>query len=300
MIKIEINTRIVHSFILAAFFMLAGMAPTVGAATTSPFPPPVEKLGTYVIDDAPGLDTGCTYGSGGPLVIRLKVPATVNHNEISSSGYFLDPKKLINNRVISEKTVIRMPVYDIDCDYVGSVSPEKDLVYFNGFPIKYLSGINGKWTDDSLVVDTSKIKFVSSNSPDVYNEIKIDIDVANGGNNYWCMAVDWVSFEFDSVYPYVLVHGINADRDTWQEGKSFGILGTLDELGVLYERFSLGKNGSSYDNGKLLARKIKEFLAPLKSTKVNIIAHSKGGLDTQSMATDRSRGFDILSLSSRP
>ena len=58
------------------------------AQTTSPFPPPDEDMGKYVINSGSGLDTGCTYRSGAPLIVRLKVPSPVNKTQLNADGKF--------------------------------------------------------------------------------------------------------------------------------------------------------------------------------------------------------------------
>jgi pimeloyl-ACP methyl ester carboxylesterase len=110
------------------------------------------------------------------------------------------------------------------------------------------------------------------------------------------MAVDWVAIKFEVAAPYVLAHGINADRSTWDEGGSPGALEALNSRGVLYERFSVTSNGRSAGNAVQLRAQINAFLNSIKSKKVHIIAHSKGGLDTQEMAAIGTP-FKILSLS---
>ena len=40
--------------------------------------PPEPALGVYVVDQAPDLDTGCTFRNGGPLQIELPIPQVVN------------------------------------------------------------------------------------------------------------------------------------------------------------------------------------------------------------------------------
>lgn len=269
------------------------------AGTSSPFNPPTEDLGIYVINDGSYLDTGCTYRSGGPLRIKLKVPSVVNDNEVGSDGKLINPQKLINSGLISNSVVIRFPVYDIDSSAYtgGSFAPEIDKVYFNGIYKKDLSGINGTWTDDSLIVPISDLKFISTNSPSAENELRIDIDSGNiGRGEYWCMAVDWVSAEFSAALPYVLVHGISAQADSWDNGSAPGFLSALDSKGVLYERVSLNANGSTVQNAGLLRTLITNFLNRTKSKKVHIIAHSKGGLDTQQMAA-LGTDFKVRSLS---
>lgn len=270
----------------------------VAGPTSSPFTPPEEKLGTYVVNGGQGLDTGCTFRNGGPLIIQLAVPAVVNPAEIGSDGRLRDPNKLIQSGVLGAQVNIRFPVFDIDSNAVVSgIQPEVDRITFNGRFIKVLSGINNTWTDDSFPIPISELRFVSPNSPNAKNELRVDIDTANaGGQQAWCMAVDWVAAEFDCAAPYVLAHGINADASTWDAGSARAVLTTLNDAGVLYTRFSVTSNGSVAGNARELRTHITNFLMPLKAEKVHVIAHSKGGLDTQGLEA-LAPDFEIISLS---
>ena len=67
---------------------------------------------------------------------------------------------------------------------------------------------------------------------------------------------------------------------------------------MLYTRFSTAnKNGSVAANALDLKAKIRSFLNVVKSKKVHIIAHSKGGLDSQALAKLSQPDFQVLSLS---
>ncbi|AKU21311.1 triacylglycerol lipase [Massilia sp. NR 4-1] len=264
------------------------------AQTTSPFTPPEEKLGIYVANSGPGLDTGCTYRSGGPLVIKIPVPKVVNDKQLNPDGTLADAAKLVSNGVLSAQATIRFPVYDIDDKAQNpGIAPELDRVSFNGKFKKTLEGFNNTWTDDSIIVPIEELKFGKD------NELRIDIDTGNSTEE-WCMAVDWVSIEFEATPPYVLAHGIWAGRGTWDEGESPGVLAALEERGVLVDRWSLGVaqngNGSVAANAAELNTHIIDYLKPLKADKVHIIAHSKGGLDSQGLQA-LGPEFEIVSLS---
>ena len=111
------------------------------------------------------------------------------------------------------------------------------------------------------------------------------------------MSLDWIAVEVDAAYPYVLAHGVFAQADTWDEKDARGVLAVLDEKGVVYTRFSTpNKSGSVEKNAEYLKTQIAEFLKPMKADKVNIIAHSKGALDSQQLATISRPEFEILSL----
>ncbi|MEZ8818494.1 alpha/beta hydrolase [Vibrio sp. 10N.222.54.A1] len=254
--------------------------------------PPQEVLGVYVVNSGPGLDTGCTYASGGPLLISLPVPMVVSPNVLQSDGR-IAPSKLGDMQqkgVIGSNARISMPVFDIDSNAnVSNIAPEIDIVSFNGKSLGTLQGADNRWTDTNLQVDISDIKFGQN------NEIRVDIDTGNTGDN-WCMSVDWVSIEFDVAIPVILAHGIAAQSDTWDDDTAPGVLSTLDDYGIRYTRFSADKNGTTATNANILNNKIQGFLDELKSDKVHVIAHSKGGLDTQNLKA-LSPSFEITSLS---
>lgn len=265
------------------------------AQNSSPFAPPEEKLGTYVVNSGPGLDTGCTYRGGGPLRISITIPKVVNDTQLNADGTLKDPQKLVANGVLSAQFALRFPVFDIDDKAVtdGTYQPEVDRVSFNGKFKKTLAGFNNTWTDDTIMIPIEELKFGQP------NEVQIDIDTANS-DEFWCMAVDWVSVEFHATAPYILQHGISAGADTWDDGSANGVIRALEERGVLFERFSLGAgqggNGSVAANAAELRTRIDNFLKPLKAKQVHVIAHSKGGLDTQGLQAIGPE-FEILSLS---
>jgi pimeloyl-ACP methyl ester carboxylesterase len=279
---------------LAALIACACATPAL-AQTSSPFEPPEEKLGVYVANSGSGLDTGCSSRSQGPLRIRVPVPKVVNDAQLNADGTLKDPGKLVANGVLSAQATIRFPVYDIDdkTPTDGTYAPEIDRVSFNGKFKKTLEGFNETWTDDTIVVPIEELKFGKD------NELLIDIDTANT-EEYWCMAVDWVAIEFEATPPYVLQHGISANLSTWEEASANGVLRALEERGVLFTRFSLGQgaggNGSVAANARELNTQITNFLEPLKADKVHVIAHSKGGLDTQGLQA-LGPEFEIVSLS---
>ena len=248
---------------------------TMTRSSSSQFTPPKESLGTYVIDSGGGLDTGCSYND---LTINLYIPRVLNNSVLDVSGKInsSDVGRLQSIGTISGSARINMPTYDID-------GPEIDKVYFNGEYVTQLKGSNNVWQNTNIEIPIDTIRFGQINT------IKIDVDVNNEG---WCMSVDWVSAEFDVASPVVLVHGINADSTTWGSD----VIDEINQSGVLFETVSLISNGSVSQNGNLLGQKIEQFLQPIKSDSVHIIAHSKGGLDAQYMAKYFSH-IELLSLS---
>ncbi len=258
------------------------------ARTTSPFQPPDEKLGVYVVNSGPGLDTGCTFRSGGPLLINIDIPIVVSDTQVNANGKLINADALVSRGIIGRTAQIDFPVWDVDSDAIVSPPwrPEINVVSFNGVRKGTLEGSNNIWTNAAIQVDISELKF------GMPNELRIDIDTENTAE-LWCTAVDWVSVEFDVALPYVLAHGINTTGpDTWEPE----ITGRLNEFGVRYTFFTVGRNGSVTDNARQLETNIKKFLDPIKADKVHIIAHSKGGLDSQALQAI-GPDFNIRSLS---
>lgn len=324
-------TKLLSFKLASALLVLFWFSSALHAQSTTRYPIPEEDhLGYYSIDSGPGLDTGCSFRSEGPLVINLPVPVTLNPIHLNSDGTIKKEmiEKLIENKVVSERAKIELPVWDVDSDAnVAGIQPEINKVYFNGKYKYTLAGGNDLWFKQSFYVDIGEVRFGQDNI------IKVEIDTANSGE-YWCTAVDWVSITFDAAYPYVLAHGIDAGEDTWtwQTGNKLDdgdycdneydtantVQTALRERGVLCKVFFIdgeqakgecaekdsfsgekktGKHGTAACNAKELKQKIAKFLKPLKAKKVNIIAHSKGGLDSQELAKISAPEFEIATLS---
>lgn len=287
---------------------LMTMTHPVLAQSAPPFP--AVKWGVYGVNDQPGsLDTGCTFRSAGPLLIRFRVYATMGHwiddkdhskghTEVNNDGTLKNPSKLVNNGLISEFLNLSMPIYDID-------SPaEVDKVYLNDTFITILNGVNNTWTElwgsgaQQVPIPTKLLHFTTdpnlTTGPE--NVIRIDIDTASPpGQDRWCMAVDWVSVSFGPAYPYVMVHGINATAADLE--KNSELIGALKDYGVHYRiAQNVGENDASKDNGPALNQELATYLGTLKADKVNVIAHSKGGLDTQYAAFLNPTQFKYFSL----
>ena len=275
---------------------LASLAST-GAHAQSTLAAPRETLGTYVVDNGPGLDTGCSYRGEGPLLIDVPVPVVVNPAEVNSSGFLVNPQKLIDNQVIGRFVTISFPAYDVDNEATGlqpGESPEVDRITFNGkvYGSGRMAGKNGLWVMQQFSVEVSELKFGSAK-----NQLRIDIDTANVGvGELWCTAVDWVAVKVDVAAPYVLAHGISSSLASWDEASAPGVLTYLNGLGVAFNRFSVPGIGSATENGRDLGNSILAWLQTMKADRVHIIGHSKGGLDAQAMAGQKP-GFRVLSLS---
>ncbi|MCH5148998.1 MAG: hypothetical protein J1G05_06565 [Clostridiales bacterium] len=96
-------------------------------------------------------------------------------------------------------------------------------------------------------------------------------------------------------YPIVLVHGIALKE--WKIFKSFGrIERTLREAGYKVYAANTDGFGSIENNAKQLKTQIEEILQKECTDKVNIIAHSKGGLDSKYMIKELGMAGSVASL----
>ncbi len=83
-------------------------------------------------------------------------------------------------------------------------------------------------------------------------------------------------------YPIILVHGIAIKNIFFI--KSFGRIDSiLQNEGFTVYKSKVDSFGTIENNADFLKKEIMEILEKEKVTKVNVIAHSKGGLDTKYM-----------------
>ncbi len=258
---------------------------------SSPFDPPEENDTNFVVDTGGGLDTGCTFRDGSPLVFNIKVDRVLddaNRNKLKANG------------LISETATIRMPAYDVDFDaFVPPYNPERDIVTFNGHvvPSTYLTGSNNVWKLNAFNVPIEWVKFASDpgtngEAQPVDNEIRIDIDTANG-ELVWCTAIDWAALSFEMARPVIMAHGILSEGGIWNnvwvpQLKSLGIYTDNDlNMGNLD---SIGNNAAKI--GVVVDRNLKRWGVD----KVNIVCHSKGGLDSRHYVENRDTVDRIIQL----
>ena len=83
---------------------------------SSPYEPPVQNDATFVVDSDVGLDTGCTFHNGEPLVFKIAIDWVIG-----------DRDKLLLNKLIQPTAKLTMPAYDVDYD-LSSPSAEYDRV----------------------------------------------------------------------------------------------------------------------------------------------------------------------------
>lgn len=256
------------------------VTPTTGRAYghsaplgTSPFAPPPQTDTNFVVDQGPGLDSGCSYRSDGPLIFSVPVHRVVG-----------DLNRLMANGLISQTATLRMPAFDVDfMASIPSGAPEFNRVKLNGrvVPGEFLTGSDNVWKMNVFEVPISWINFPTEpglgGSPiPAVNSIQIDIDVENT-EEHWCTAIDWAEISFEVARPIVMVHGIRSSGATWIPWAS-----RLDRLGVPNSRnLDLGALDSIEENSLKIASEIAAARWRWGVDKVDLIGHSKGGIDAR-------------------
>ncbi|MCH5160297.1 MAG: hypothetical protein J1F66_05600 [Clostridiales bacterium] len=105
----------------------------------------------------------------------------------------------------------------------------------------------------------------------------------------------WGGDGVETKYPIVLAHGI-AVRE-WRFFKAFGrVEKTLREAGYVVYTANTDAFGSIENNAAQLKTQIEEILRKEGVDKVNIIAHSKGGLDAKYMINELGEANSVASL----
>lgn len=275
---------------------------------SSPFPPPDADDTRFVVDTGSGLDTGCTYRSGGPL--QIKVPIKRYVGPVDGFGNLIDPVNLKVRGLISPFAKLVIPAFDIDINGAPGVPPEVDLVRFNGHDLGQLTGGNNVWKRNEFPIPIEWIHFpqASLGGPQMDepsgveptpkdNTVTILIDQASGNSQNWCMAVDWAQIEFSAIAPVFLVHGIAAQSSTWDAG----FVQYLENTGMpVGKKINLEANGSVATNAGILAGRLSSYVRSFGAKKAHIIAHSKGGLDTRYYSNHQYNSqneFKLLSVS---
>ncbi len=252
----------------------ARMRAVAGHFGDSPFDPPEANDATFVVDQDGGLDTGCTFRGGGPLVFRVKIGRVVG-----------DVAKLRQNNMISATAELRMPAFDVDFDAVGEgFNPERDRVTFNGnvVPTEFLTGSDGVWKLNSFRVPIEWVKFPGdpgqngTPTPED-NVVQIDIDTANAEEN-WCTSIDWAALSIEAARPIVLAHGILSNGGTWAPVWT----SQLTARGLPHSNeLNMGNLDSIGNNAGKISRVVASSRQRWGVDKVNLVCHSKGGLDSR-------------------
>lgn len=99
----------------------------------------------------------------------------------------------------------------------------------------------------------------------------------------------------DTLYPIMLVHGMGF-RDSKRIGYWGRIPNVLRKYGAQVYHGNQDANGSVESNAETLRKSLQRILSETGAKKVNIIAHSKGGIEARYLISSLGEGAKIASL----
>jgi hypothetical protein len=176
-----------------------------------------------------------------------------------------------------------MPAYDVDFDGAPGYNPERDRVYFNDHlvPTEFLTGENNVWKLNSFNIPIEWINFPSdpgegNSITNATNTITIEIDTANS-DEIWCTAIDWATLNIQVTQPVFTVHGILSGSGTWNATWK----PKIEELGLPYASIDMGNLDSIQNNAGKISNRINSLKKQWGIDTLNIVSHSKGGLDSR-------------------
>lgn len=257
---------------------------------SSPFNPPIPTDTTFLVDQAPGLDTGCTFRSGGPLRFTISIDRVVG--VVNADGTLVNPLGLVNNGVVSGFAALRMPAFDVDFDAVlpPPFQPERDRVLLNGRDIgpqgsvAFLTGANNVWKLNEFLIPIEFVRFGQRNVGGLptpgQNVVEILIDQANIpiSRQLWCTAIDWAEISFDALAPVIMIHGNNSSGAFFSD---FNFIQPFQQQQIPFDHSINMVTASIAAHGNLLAGLIPQKAAEFGAKHVHLVAHSKGGLDSR-------------------
>ena len=287
--------------LLLAALLLASAARAQGHVGNSPFVPPDKNDITFVVDQAPGLDTGCTFRGGGPLVFAIKTTRFVG--ETNADGTLKNAAQLVANGVISATAKLSLPGFDVDYDATPPppFNPERDQLLFNGQPVDFLRGVNNAWIMNSFEIPIERVKFPARGAngqlpTPAENTIVVNIDVANA-DEVWCTAVDWASLTIKALSPVILVHGNNSAGAFFDRQ---GFTTTLRNRRIPFDNSIAMPTETIAEHSAKLDSLIPAIVKSFGTDSVHLVAHSKGGLDSRDYLANyqaaHDKDFKVLSL----
>lgn len=271
----------------------------------SAVPPPEKTDEQFVIDRGAGLDK-YTFRDDVPdgrmsfdvaidrYYSPLITPAALQANGLLKASVHSD---LVERNLLPERAVLTLQVYDVD--HNATICPEVDYVWVNGTrlqnvqnsgPARLTSG-NNTWSTWSLPVSTALLRFPSARGTNsqpptaTKNTITIEINVLNclrsnpqpnEPKTAWAVEVDWAMLTLASpVRPVVFAHGWTGNTDAFDE-----FADNLREDGIPsadQPNLLRGIQPIAITSPEL-AKAITRATAEFGVSKVNVFAHSKGGL----------------------
>lgn len=219
-----------------------------------------------------------------PIPIERYYSSLITSDSVDpSTGRLKDSvfDELVARGLLPSEVTLYLSVYDVD--HNASNCPEVDYLYVNGTlvldrlgnPVKLSSG-DSTWSQVSYRAPTNYLKFPTSLGMTVTNTVEIEIDTLCKVN--WAIEVDWIALSIpiaEASRPFVFVHGWTGDENAFNE---FIELMEEDKIPYATPNWYYGGVSTMDQTGVLLRNDILQTKAEFGVDRVNVIAHSRGGL----------------------
>lgn len=217
------------------------------------------------------------------------------------------------DELIIDQPQLLLRVWDIDanCGTACDGCCEVDNVYINGNFIGTLDGANQSWSTVRFDIpiewfQDGKVKDAIYNGPGTdptpgENWIEIDINTTpcyKDGQSCWAVETDYGEIQVKGMRPAALFHGMNLSVLPGGSPNSWNVFRTYIP-GDLSEVYRLDGNGAVANNARTVQTYIDQTLKGFAVKIINIVAHSKGGLDSTEAIIGRGNKIDnIITLGS--
>jgi hypothetical protein len=240
-----------------------------------PFSPDVLNDSTFNVTCGGGLHT--FQGNLTPILVDVPVTRVIGDNlpAMENAG-MLNPTATVKISAINK---LMIP---------GCVCPSPvNVVTLNGHEIGNLIAGDGNWTVNTYHVPVEWLNFPQNDNPNVaptasLNHLQIDLDTfnrANRGTQFWNTKVDWAQASVTAIRPILLVHGIISSAATWYPLW----YNQLSSAHVPFFAINLPSMGfrDLETNSAFIGATVTTLKKQWGVDKINIVAHSKGGLDSR-------------------
>lgn len=247
---------------------------------------------TTVVGDTTGNADNYT---GGTITINIPIRRYVGNVD-----------RALSNKTLSSSTQVSFPVFDVDEKAPGCA--ERDTAYLNGQLLGDVHGDNDIWQMQTFNIDTRKLNFPRTPGETAHNTFTLQVDT--GGCEQWLASVDWVALKFKAAAPVVMVHGILSKGSVWDGAKAFfeskGLVADdsitlqyndLDKDAITSPRScKLSQFNTVTRNSRQLINEFKRIAQLYGTDELNIIGHSKGGIDSKAAIQKVAKSHTLVSL----
>lgn len=241
----------------------------------------------YRVDDGYTLDQ-YLFRSQSPIDFSIDVNR--DFGPVDADGHPVE-----GNALFGKTARITLRAFDVDDKSTRTdVAPERDIVIVNDKTLETpITGANDQWNINTLRFSANELTLPTAANPTGRNQFFLSIDTANSGPDVWAVEVDWAELRLSTeVVPVAMVHGFNGDANDFTDPRIGLLPFYLDRVASLEGRAiatSQTRRGSIRTNTRLLEGSITDLLRTSGADQVNLLAHSKGGLESRLYIFDHPR-----------